>query len=142
MPKTKHEQILKLLLRVIGSVALLAFFCAMMPHSWMNATHQWLGLGEMPNEPIVGYLARSTSAFYALLGGLLWVVSWDLRRHWLVMIYLSCAFIVFGVLLLAVDFFEGLPLYWVLGEGPFNIVAGLVFLYLLRQMDSSAPHVD
>jgi hypothetical protein len=53
-----------------------AFFVAA-PYSWMNAIHQWLGLGVLPDAPVAGYLARSTSAFYAMLGGLLWVLLFD-----------------------------------------------------------------
>jgi hypothetical protein len=52
-----------------------------MPMSWMAATHRWLGLGEMPAGPIVEYLARSQSAFYALVGVLCLVMASDLDRY-------------------------------------------------------------
>jgi len=96
----------------------------------MNAIHQWLGMGHLPREPIVGYLARSTSAFYALFGGLLWVVSFDLQRHRLVLRYLGAAIILFGATLIAIDMFEGMPLYWSLCEGPIDIGFGIVILFL------------
>ena len=67
---TRSGRALQLFLRAIGSVALLAIFAVFMPYSWMKAVHGWLGMGTLPNDPIVGYLARSTSIFYALLGGL------------------------------------------------------------------------
>ena len=133
----KHERFLQLLLRIIGGAALLAIPCAVMPYEWMDATHRWLGLGEMPSEPIVGYLARSTSAFYALLGGLLWTISWDLRRHRLVLCYLGYAVIVFGAFLFAVDWLEGMPHYWVWGEGPFTVVFGVLILWSSRRLDSA-----
>jgi len=69
------EQVLKLFLRLIGSAALLALIFVAAPHAWMDAIHAQMGMGQLPDAPVVGYLARSTSAFYALLGGLLWVVS-------------------------------------------------------------------
>ena len=127
---TKQERLFKLVLRIIGSAALLALFAVVMPYSWMNAIHQWLGMGELPSEPIVGYLARSTSAFYALLGGLMWVVSFDLKRHSRILIYLGIAIIFFGTALFVVDLLEGMPLWWSLGEGPFNTVFGIVILVL------------
>jgi len=99
-----------------------------MPYAWMNTIHQWLGMGQLPSEPIVGYLARSTSAFYALLGALLWVVSFDLVRHRLILRFLGVAIIVFGVMLLAVDFIEGMPLWWSLWEGPINMAFGTIIL--------------
>ena len=67
----RYERSFKLFLRVVGTVALLAVVAVVMPYSWMDAVHQRLGMGKLPPEPIVGYLARSTSAFYAMLGGLL-----------------------------------------------------------------------
>jgi hypothetical protein len=54
---------------MVGTVSALAAFCAVMPYAWMNATHQYLGMGVLSDQPVVGYLTRSTSAFYALFGG-------------------------------------------------------------------------
>ena len=136
---TDPERTLRLLLRLVGSVSLLAIVFVMVPYSWMDAIHTWLGLGSLPAEPIVGYLARSTSAFYALLGGLLWVLSFDLRGCRATLYYLSGAIIVFGVILAFVDSIEGLPLYWKLVEGPFVIVWGVVMLTLTRRLGNSRP---
>jgi len=125
---TNQERLFKSFLRVLGSVALLAVFAVVMPYSWMNAIHQRLGMGKLPSEPIVGYLARSTSAFYALLGALLWVVSSDLVRHRPVLRFLGVAIILFGGMLLIVDFVEGMPLWWSLWEGPIDITFGALIL--------------
>jgi len=127
---TRQDRFLRLFLRIIGTASLFAFVAVVMPYSWMNAIHQWLGMGRLPTEPIVGYLARSTSAFYALFGGLLWVVSFDLQRHRLVLRYLGAAIILFGATLIAIDMFEGMPLYWSLCEGPIDIGFGIVILFL------------
>jgi len=131
---TKRERFSKLFLRVMGSVALVAVVAVIMPYAWMNTIHQWLGMGQLPSEPIVGYLARSTSAFYALLGALLWVVSFDLVRHRLILRFLGVAIIVFGVMLLAVDFIEGMPLWWSLWEGPINMAFGTIILILSNRL--------
>jgi hypothetical protein len=133
---TRRERLFKLVLRIVGSAALLALVAVVIPYSWMNAIHQWLGMDRLPAEPIVGYLARSTSAFYALLGGLLWVVSFDLHRYRPVLIYIGSAIIFFGVTLFAIDLLEGMPLWWSLGEGPFNTAFGIVVLVLAYRMGS------
>ena len=127
---SKQERFLKLLLRIIGSVALVAIVAVVMPYSWMNTIHKWLGMGEFPTEPVMGYLARSTSAFYALLGGLFWVVSFDLHRHKLVLCYLGIVVVVFGATLFVIDLLEGMPVYWSFTEGPFNVGFGIVILAL------------
>src|SRR5258706_7372800 len=75
------ERWLKLLLRVFGGTSALAIFPFFMPRSWMAATHEWLGMGALPEKPIVEYLARSTSALCALYGGLLLLLATDVHRY-------------------------------------------------------------
>jgi len=127
---TKQNRFFKLFLRIIGTAALFAVIAVVMPYSWMNAIHGWLGLGRLPSEPIVGYLARSTSAFYAIFGGLLWILSFDLHRYRTVLCYVGAVTIVFGAALLVVDLLEGMPLYWTLSEGPPTVVIGVLILVL------------
>ena len=91
---------LKLLLRVVGSASLFALIFVVAPEAWMVAIHADLGLGQLPDAPIVGYLARSTSAFYAIEGGLFWVVSFDLARNRPIVRYLGATTALFGVVLL------------------------------------------
>ena len=104
----------------------------------MVTKHADLGLGRLPDAPIVGYLARSTSAFYAIEGGLFWVVSFDLVRYRPVVRYLGATTAVFGVVLLGVDWLEGLPLSWALWEGPFVFLFGLSILWFSARLDDRA----
>lgn len=126
----KRERFLRMFLRVVGAVAGLAAFCAVMPYSWMNATHRYLGMGVLPDQPIVGYLARSTSAFYALFGGLFWALSCDVSRYRLLLRYMGIATIALGVLLFGVDHVEGLPRFWRVAEGPIDVACGAAILWL------------
>jgi len=134
---TKQDRLLQVLLRIVGTAGLMAIPFVMVPYSWMDAIHQGLGMGKLPDAPIVGYLARSASAFYAILGGLLWTVSFDLRRHRLVLGYIGVEVVLFGVAMLAVDFGQGMPIWWSLAEGPFNVAFGAVFLWLCWRLDGS-----
>lgn len=130
------EQLLKGILRIFGSSSLFALIFVAAPYSWMDEIHSALGMGSLPDSPVVGYLARSTSAFYALVGGLLWVLSFDLQRHRRVVIYLGAATTVLGAILLVVDWAEGLPLFWKVWEGPFVIALGLSLFFLGRAVES------
>ena len=130
------EPFLKLILRVLGSTSLLAIIFVVAPEAWMDSIHQSLGMGALSNQPVVGYLARSTSAFYAMLGGLMWLISFDLRRHRQVLIYLGTSITLFGAVLLGVDWLEGMPRFWIFWEGPFVILFGLVILWLIRPAGS------
>ena len=136
----KQNQLLRLLLRIVGTAGLFAIIAVVMPYSWMNAIHKWLGMGELPTGPIVRYLARSTSAFYALLGGLFWLVSFDLRRHRVVLCYLGIVVVIFGAVLFIVDLLEGMPLHWSLTEGPFNVGFGILILVLSYRLSFKPPH--
>jgi len=130
-PKRPHaETALLLVLRFVGTVSLLATVAVFMPYDWMDRIHRLLGLGTLPAEPVVGYLARTLSAFYALVGGLLWVLSFDLHRHRVTLLYLGLAFIGFGAVAMWVDFTEGMPWLWRISESPIVIVYGAVILAL------------
>jgi len=130
--------VLKILLRLIGAASLTALVFVVAPHEWMRSIHAWLGMGELPEAPVVWYLARSTSAFYALTGGLFWLVSFDLQRHRLVVIYLGTAVALLGIALTIIDWLEGLPLFWRIWEGPFVTAFGLAVLMLSRALPRSA----
>src|SRR5688572_33084912 len=71
---------LKLLLRILGGICILAVIPLFLPRSWIEAGHQALGLGEFPKAPIAEYLARSVCALCAFYGGLLLVLARDVWR--------------------------------------------------------------
>jgi hypothetical protein len=104
-----------------------------MPEAWMDATHRWLGLGPLPADPIVGYLARSTSFFYALLGGLLWLLSYDVERFRPVVLFVGWAMIAMGMLVLSMDYLEGMPWWWVAIEGPSDAFFGAIMVAIARR---------
>jgi hypothetical protein len=121
---------LKTVLRLVGFTSLLAIPCALMTFNTMADVHQTLGLGEMPRGPIVSYLARSTCAFYGLMGALMWLVSFDVVRYRPIIRFISVAFGLMGVFLCVVDFHCRMPIWWSLLEGPFDFAIGAVFFIL------------
>ncbi len=134
---TNSEKILKPLLRFLGTTSLFALVFVVAPYSWLDSIHSLLGMGQLPDKPVVGYLARSTSALYAILGGLFWTVSFDLERHRLVLRYLGAAITLFGAALLVIDWSEGLPFLWKVWEGPFLMALGLAIFSLNRLIKTS-----
>lgn len=132
-----YQQLLRFLLRLIGTSSLFALIFVAAPYSWMNSIHQSLALGDLASQPIVGYLARSTSALYAFVGGLLWVCSFDISRYHSLLRYLGFAFVTFGVTLFIIDTVEGLPLFWRYWEGPVVVMLGSAILFLNSQVRQS-----
>lgn len=133
-----HPRMLRLLLRVIGGTSLLAIVPVLMPGSWMAPIGHAMGVATIPTDPVVGYLARSTSAFYAMLGAMLLVCSTDLERFRPIIRFTGISAVVFGAMLIGIDLREGMPLWWTIAEGPFNIAFGLVLLALNHGTDSAA----
>lgn len=134
------DRVLKLLLRAFGGMSVLALPFVFLPTKKMNVIHeQVLGMGALPNAPIVGYLARSTSMFYAMLGGLLILLSFDLRRYRPALRYLLGTSVVFGALITCIDILERMPPMWAAIEGPLIVVLSVLMLVLLRKVPNQAP---
>ena len=129
---TRSDKALVSLLRLVGVGALLAVVAVFMPSSWMAATHRWLGLGEMPTGPVVEYLARSLSAFYAVMGAVCLVLAADLERYRPLVRFLGVAFALMSLVLLGVDLAAGMPWWWSASEGPGGVVFGALLFVLAR----------
>ena len=129
------EKILALILRGSGILMLTALTAVVMPLTWMREIHGGLlGMGDMPDGPIVEYLARSLSLLYALHGALLFFLARDISRFLPVIKCLAILGIIFGVIIIFLDIAVGMPVYWVLGEGPLIIPLGIVLLWLSRKV--------
>lgn len=135
---TRSERRLTILLRVVGAANALAIVAVFMPRAWILACHEMLGMGPFPEAPVAEYLARSTSFFYVLLGGVLWWLSLDVRRHGRIIAVLGVVTIASGVILLATDMRAGMPWWWIVGEGPFVVALGVAFLLLQVRARSEA----
>ena len=135
---TRADKALVILLRFVGVGALFALAAVFMPSSWMAATHRWLGLGEMPTGPVVEYLARSLSAFYAVMGALCLVLAADLERYRPLVRVLGVAFALMSLVLLGVDLAAGMPWWWSASEGPGGVVFGALLFMLARPAYSKA----
>jgi hypothetical protein len=80
MSRELSAKMLVILLRIFGGSMMLAIVAVIMPDSWLR-----FAVSEVePNTPVavlVEYLARGWSAFYFMLGGLIWLFSTDLPRY-------------------------------------------------------------
>jgi hypothetical protein len=110
------EDYLKLLLRLMGGICLFALVSLWMPRSWIEAGHRWVGWGEFPDAPIAEYLVRSVSALSAFYGGLLIVLSFDVRRYAPVIRYQAAAIMSLSACGVVVGRWSGLPLWFVGGD--------------------------
>jgi hypothetical protein len=137
-----EERALKFVLRLASVLTLSAALFVFIPRPWMERSHEWLGLGPMAGGPLPEYLARSISAMYALIGGAVWLLSTDLRRHPKLIRYYGWAHVTFGVVLAVIDTWVGMPMYWRIQE-PLAVTAfGVAILVLERRITSPPPSSD
>jgi len=118
------------LLRVLGAVNFAAAVAVVAPRAWLAGCHEFLGLGPFPTAPIAGYLARTTSLWFASFGILLWFVARDIPRYSQVIAFLGWAMVIQGGVVFAIDCCEGLPLWWIAIEGPTCLLLGVSMLWL------------
>ncbi len=137
------ERILKLILQINGAVMATALVAVFLPQDWMADIHQWLNLEEakFPKTSIVDYLARSLSAFYALMGVLYIVLARDIRAYATIITFMAWASICFGVATIIIDLQLGFPAWWTWGEGPFIIAYGAGVLWLQRKVKKTPEEV-
>jgi hypothetical protein len=131
----RYEKTLVLLLRLDGLIMLLALVPSMMPLAWMEAIHRSLGMGELSGEPLTGYLTRSLSALYAMHGAVLLFVASDVRRYLPLVKFLAAATIVFALGLTALDVIVGMPVFWIVAEGPSLLLLYCVVLWLTSRVE-------
>lgn len=127
------DKSLAFVLRLAGILALFALVAAAMPFSWMVGMHRWLGLGEMPAAPVVEYLARSVSLFYALFGAVFVYLAGDVGRYRPLLAFMGGLIAFMGIGFIAIDLGAGMPWWWSAIEGPPTVAGGIFILWLTRR---------
>jgi hypothetical protein len=133
------DQRLRIFLRIVGVWTLLALPAVFMPKAWMVSTHEWLGLGEFPDTPLMQTLARMVSAFYAFFGAACLFLADDPPRYRPLARFLGKAVALFGIALLGISQAAGMPLWWTAAEGPPTIAIGAVMFLLARHDHQTDP---
>jgi len=105
-----------------------------LPYSWMNSIHEWLGFGTLPDSPLVGYLTRSLSALYAFLGALSWHLASDLRRYLPALRFTVLLSFSFSFTLIGIDWMVAMPTWWTAVEGSFLLGWTLALWWLVRRI--------
>jgi hypothetical protein len=127
-----YDRLLRWLLRFCGVMMLLALPAVFFSIAAMDAVHQKLGLGKLPEGPIVLYLARALSVFYAGFGMLTLLISSDTERYRPIITWWGVVSIALGGLLVGIEWSAGLPGPWMIGEFLASVVAGAAVLWLQR----------
>lgn len=104
------------LLRLAGAVEILAFFAVIMPRSWMEVSHTWLGMGEMPSGSLVMFMIRQASYTYGMHGVSLWILASDVIRFRTLVILNGVAYLLAAPVFFLIDLRSGMPWFWTVGD--------------------------
>jgi hypothetical protein len=127
-----HHRLQAWLLRLCGLVELLAFLAVVMPRSWMETAHGWLGLGLMPEGALMMFMIRQASFTYGLHGALLWLLSSDVVRFRPLVLFTGISYLSAAPVFCAIDLTSGMPMFWTIGDTVSCLCFGAALVYLDR----------
>ena len=138
--KPQHaERCLTILFRLNAFMLTSAALAAFLPNRWMIEIHSKLGLGEMTQQTIVEYLARSCSMLYFIHGLVLAYVSLNMRKYWEMVRFLAFLHLLLGAFVLGIDLKSGMPAYWTVAEGGGIMLFSCVLLWCWKIADAGQP---
>ncbi|MDX6611859.1 MAG: hypothetical protein QOD75_1045 [Blastocatellia bacterium] len=128
MNQPDRHLLLTWLLRLVGLVEILAFIAVIMPRSWMEISHAWLGLGRMPEGSVLMFLIRQASYTYGMHGVSLWVISTNVKRFRPLILLNGISYLLAWPVFFTIDYSAGMPMWWALGD---STACGLIGVALL-----------
>ena len=127
-------------LRLTGATEILAFISVVMPRSWMEVSHSWLGLGEMPGGPLIMFMIRQASYAYGMHGVSLWLMATDVRRYQPLIVFNAISFLGAAVVFAVIDYTAGMPFWWTIVDAVGCASFGVAVLILNRKLRGSLNH--
>ena len=130
------------LLRLAAVIDMLAFPWVVVPRSWMEASHAWLGMGEMPAGAVVDFTIRQSAFFYGMHGVLLWWLSRDVVRFQPIVRLIGWTYLIFGPVFFLIDWTSGTPSWWTWCDPLVTAAFGSLVLAIDRQLTLLAPRTS
>jgi hypothetical protein len=131
------EKLQSWVLRLTGATEILAFISVVMPRSWMESAHSWLGLGQMPDGPVIMFMIRQASYAYGMHGVSLLLMATDVRRFQPLIVFNGISFLLAGVVFYLIDYSAGMPFWWTIIDALGCASFGVAVLILNRRMRES-----
>lgn len=124
---TPADRLLTWLIRANAAILFVAVVPIFFPPGLMADMHARFGLGALPREPIVEYLTRSAAACYAMHGGVVWLLAFDVRAYRRLITGVYRLHLLFAATVFGIDLYAGLPWWWTAAEGgTIAVVAGVI----------------
>jgi hypothetical protein len=127
-----NHRLLAWLLRLAGACELFAFFAVVMPRSWMEASHAWLGMGALPEGAVVMFMIRQASYTYGMHGISLFLLASDVVRFRPLVRLNGVSFLLAAPVFFLIDTTSGIPRWWTLVDTLGCGLFGAALLWLTR----------
>jgi hypothetical protein len=118
-------------LRFIAIIQMLTFAVVVMPVGWIAAWHAWLGMGAMPDDPVLRYVIRGAAFVQGALGVLGWVIATDVVRYRPLIITLAAICLCAAPAYFLLDAVAGMPRFWCIFDFAYCLAAGAVLTWCL-----------
>lgn len=126
-------------LRIIAIVQMLTFAVVLMPVAWIASWHAWLGMGVMPDDPVLRYVIRGAAFVQGALGVLGWVIATDVVRYRPLIITLAAICLFAAPAYYFIDAMAGMPHFWCLFDFAYcGVAGGVLTLCLLSSSHESS----
>ena len=129
-----NQRMLEWLLRLVGVIELLAFFAVVMPRSWMEVSHEWLGMGQMAEGSLIMFMIRQASYAYGMHGVSLWILATDVVRFRPLVLFNGISFLLAAPVFVVIDYTSGMPWWWTISDPLSCGVFGAALLWLGRKV--------
>jgi hypothetical protein len=127
------------LLRLAGATEVLAFIAVVMPRSWMEIANTSIGLGPMPDGPLLMFMIRQASYTYGVHGLSLWLIASDVERFRPFIVFNGIAFLLAAPVFFLIDLTSGMPWWWAVSDPGSCGLFGAALLWLSRRRLDGQP---
>jgi hypothetical protein len=118
---------------------MLTFAVVFMPLSWIASWHSWLGIGVMPDDPLLRYVIRGAAFAQGGVGVLVWVIATDVVRYRPLVITTAAISLFAAPAYYFIDATAGMPRFWCVFDFAFCFLAGGVLLTLCLLSSPNVP---
>lgn len=129
-----YEKLQAWLLRITGATEVLAFISVVMPRAWMESSHAWLGMGTMPDGPLMDFMIRQASYAYGMHGVSLWILATNVKRFRKLITFNGLSFLLAGPVFFIIDYTTGMPMWWTLSDSLACFALGAALLWFNRRI--------
>jgi hypothetical protein len=117
-------------LRLLAIIQMLTFAVVLMPLEWIASWHAWLGVGVMPDDPVLRYVIRGAALAQAAIGVLLWVIATDVVRFRPLVVATATIYLIGAPAYYWIDATAGMPHFWCIFDCAFCFFTGGVLMTL------------